>query len=121
MDWIKTRILLKKQEAQLRYDVLPDGDERKKLRALIEACEECLTETQQNKSHRSPRQTICAQCEDKNNPVIKQVDGFSFKCEIINGVTVEIFLHDDCASTWYDAFSAYSRITDDRKRYRAHA
>jgi hypothetical protein len=42
MDWIKTRILLKKLEAQLRYDVLPDGDEREQLRKLIEACEECL-------------------------------------------------------------------------------
>jgi hypothetical protein len=42
MDWIKSRIFLKKLEAQLRYDVLPDGDERKKLSALIEECEECL-------------------------------------------------------------------------------
>jgi hypothetical protein len=42
MDWIKFRILLKKLEAQLRYDVLPDGDERRKLSALIEECEECL-------------------------------------------------------------------------------
>jgi hypothetical protein len=42
MDWIKTRILLKKLEAQLRYDVLPDGDARQRLRALIEACDECL-------------------------------------------------------------------------------
>jgi hypothetical protein len=28
VDWIKTRILLKKLEAQLLYDVLPDGEER---------------------------------------------------------------------------------------------
>jgi hypothetical protein len=42
MDWIKFRILLKKLEAQLRYDVLPDGDERAKLSALIAECEECL-------------------------------------------------------------------------------
>ena len=42
VDWIKTRVLLKKLEAQLRYDVLPDGDEREKLREVIAACEECL-------------------------------------------------------------------------------
>ena len=44
MDWIKTRILIKKLEAQLRYDVLPDGDERDKLRDLIEGCDECLAD-----------------------------------------------------------------------------
>jgi hypothetical protein len=44
MDWIKTRILLKKLEAQLRCDVLPDGAEREKLRKLIEACEEYLAD-----------------------------------------------------------------------------
>jgi hypothetical protein len=48
MDWIKTRILLKKLEAQLRCDVLPDGDERKKLRKLIEACEHCLADWNQS-------------------------------------------------------------------------
>lgn len=42
MDWIKIRILLKKLEAQLRYDVLPDGDERNKLREYIAKCEDCL-------------------------------------------------------------------------------
>jgi hypothetical protein len=44
MDWIKTRILLKKLEAQLRSDVLPEGDEREKLRKLIEACQKCLAD-----------------------------------------------------------------------------
>jgi hypothetical protein len=78
------------------------------------------SETQQNKSH-SPRPTTCAQCEDKNSPVIEQVDGFSFHYEIVKGVTVEIFLHDDCASSWYDAFSAHSRITEDLKSYKANA
>jgi hypothetical protein len=42
VDWIKTRILLKKLEAQLLYDVLPDGEERQKLSALIRECDECL-------------------------------------------------------------------------------
>ena len=42
MDWIKIRILLKKLEAQLRYDVLPDGDEREELRKHIAECEEYL-------------------------------------------------------------------------------
>jgi hypothetical protein len=59
---------------------------------------------------RSVRPTICAQCEDKNSPVAEQVDGFSFHYEIIKGVTMEIFLHDDCACRWYDAFSALSPV-----------
>jgi len=42
MDWIKIRILLNKLEAQLRYDVLPDGDKREKLRKHIAECEEYL-------------------------------------------------------------------------------
>jgi hypothetical protein len=79
------------------------------------------SETQQDKSHRSPRPTTCAQCEDKNSPVIEQVDGFSLHYEIVKGVTVEIFLHDDCASRWYDAFSGHSRITEDLKSYKADA
>ena len=57
MDWIKTRILLKKLEAQLRYDTMPDGDERKKLGALIEECEECLAGwngASQKDDHNSP-------------------------------------------------------------------
>jgi hypothetical protein len=79
------------------------------------------SEMLQHKSHHSPRPTICAQCEDKNNPVTEQVDGFSFDYEIIKGITVEIFLHDDCASRWHDAFPAHSRITDALKSYKAHA
>jgi hypothetical protein len=65
------------------------------------------SETLQDISHHSPRPTICAQCEDKNSPVIERVDGFSFHYEIVKGVTMEIFLHDDCASRWYDAFGAF--------------
>jgi hypothetical protein len=38
--------------------------------------------------------------------VIEHVDGFSFQYEIIKGLAMEIFLHDDCACRWYDAFSA---------------
>jgi hypothetical protein len=75
----------------------------------------------QHKSHHSPRLTTCAQCEDKNSPVIEQVDGFSFQYEIVKGVTVEIFLHDDCACRWYDAFSAYSGMQEDLKSYKANA
>jgi hypothetical protein len=56
------------------------------------------------------RPTICAQCEDKNNAVIGQIDGFSFQCEIIKGVAMEIFLHDDCACRWYGAFPALSPV-----------
>ena len=44
MDWTKLRILLKKLEAQLRYDVLPDGDERDKLGELIKECDDCLAD-----------------------------------------------------------------------------
>jgi hypothetical protein len=69
----------------------------------------------------SVRPTICAQCEDKNNPVIEQVDGFSFQYEIINGVAIEIFLHDDCACRWYDAFSALSPAIKEIRRSAAQA
>jgi len=78
------------------------------------------TESEQE-SPRPSCPTICAQCEDRNNPVIEQVDGFSFQYEIVKGVTMEIFLHDDCASRWYDAFSAHSRMQEDLKSYKAHA
>ena len=78
------------------------------------------SETLQDKSH-SPRPTTCAQCEDKNSPVIEQVDGFSFRYEIVKGVTVEIFLHDDCAYKWYDAFSARLESVDEEKVYKAQA
>ena len=57
MDWINTRILLKKLEAQLHCDVLPDGHERKKLNARIEECEECLAgrnASSQKDGHKSP-------------------------------------------------------------------
>ena len=58
MDWINTRILLKKLEAQLHCDVLPDGHERKKLNARIEECEEWLKRagnaSSQKDGHKSP-------------------------------------------------------------------
>jgi hypothetical protein len=69
----------------------------------------------------SVRPTICAQCEDKNNPVIEQVDGFSFRYEIIKGLAMEIFLHDDCACRWYDAFSALSPVLKELRKSAAQA
>jgi hypothetical protein len=69
----------------------------------------------------SARPTICAQCEDKNNPVIEQVDGFSFQYEIIKGLAMEIFLHDDCACRWYDAFSALSPVLKEISKSAAQA
>ena len=72
-----------------------------------------VTYMEQDKPHQSVRPTICAQCEDKNNPVAEQVDGFSFDYEIIKGVTAEMFLHDDCACRWYDAFSAHAPMMEE--------
>jgi hypothetical protein len=80
-----------------------------------------VTQTDQDKSHYSPRQTICAQCEDKNNPVTEEIDGFSFHYEIIQGVTMEIFLHDDCACRWYDAFSANAPMMEEIRKSAAQA
>jgi hypothetical protein len=80
-----------------------------------------VTQTDQDKSHHSLRQTICAQCEDKNSPVIEDVDGFSFHYEIIKGVTMEIFLHDDCACRWYDAFSAHAPMMEEIRKSAAQA
>jgi hypothetical protein len=78
------------------------------------------SESEQESPH-APSPTICAQCEDRNNPVIERVDGFSFQYEIVKGVTMEIFLHDDCASRWYDVFSAHSRMQENLKSYKANA
>ena len=36
---VKVRILISKLEAQLRFDVLPDGDERETMREKIQMCE----------------------------------------------------------------------------------
>jgi hypothetical protein len=36
---VKTRILISKLEAQLRFDVLPDGDERETMREKIQMCD----------------------------------------------------------------------------------
>ena len=80
-----------------------------------------VTQTEQDKSHRRPRQTICTQCEDKNSPVFEDVDGFSFHYEIIKGVTIEIFLHDDCACKWYDAFSAHAPMMEEIRKSAAQA
>lgn len=69
----------------------------------------------------SVRPTTCAQCEDKNSPVIDEVDGFSFQYEIIKGVRMEIFLHDDCACRWYDAFSAHAPVMEEIRKSAAQA
>jgi hypothetical protein len=69
----------------------------------------------------SMRPTICAQCEDKNSPVTEEVDGFSFQFEIIKGVTMEIFLHDDCACRWYDAFAAHAPVMEEIRKSAAQA
>ena len=81
----------------------------------------CMVETEVTPVTQSVRPTICAQCEDKNNPVTEQVDGFSFHYEIIKGVTMEIFLHDDCACRWYDAFSAHSPVMEETRKSAAQA
>lgn len=36
---VQTRVLLSKMEAQLRYEVLPEGAERQTIREKIEMCE----------------------------------------------------------------------------------
>jgi hypothetical protein len=81
----------------------------------------CMLEPEVTPVTQSVRPTICAQCEDKNNPVTEQVDGFSFHYEIIKGVTMEIFLHDDCACRWYDAFSAHSPVMEETTKSAAQA
>jgi hypothetical protein len=40
----------------------------------------------------SVRPTICAQCADKSSPEAEQVDGFSFRYEIIKGVTMVVHI-----------------------------
>jgi hypothetical protein len=88
---------------------------------MVESEVTSVTYLEQDKPHQSVRPTICAQCEDKNNPVTEQVDGFSFHYEIIKGVTMEIFLHDDCACRWYDAFSAHAPMMEEIRKSAAQA
>jgi hypothetical protein len=76
----------------------------------------CMVELEATPVTQSVRPTICAQCEDKNHPVTEQVDGFSFRYEIIKGLEMEIFLHDHCACRWYDAFSALSLVIKDLRK-----
>ena len=56
----------------------------------------------------SVRRTICAECEDKNRPVT-ELNGFSFRYEVVKDVQIEFFLHDKCSSKWYDAFARILR------------
>ena len=81
----------------------------------------CMVGSEVTSVTQSVRPTICAQCEDKNSPVIDQVDGFSFQFEIIKGVTMEIFLHDDCACRWYDAFAAHAPVMEEIRKSAAQA
>jgi hypothetical protein len=81
----------------------------------------CMVEPEVTTVTQTARPTICAQCQDDNRPVTEQVDGFSFHYEIIKGVVMEIFLHDDCACRWYDAFSALSPVIKEIRRGAAQA
>jgi hypothetical protein len=81
----------------------------------------CMVEPEVTPVTQSVRPTICAQCEDKNHPVTEQVDGFSLHFEIIKSVMIEIFLHDDCACRWYDAFAAHAPVMEETRKSAAQA
>jgi hypothetical protein len=49
------------------------------------------------------RQTLCAHCEDRNNPVTPE-NGFNFRYRVTQADEIEMLLHDECAEKWASGF-----------------
>jgi hypothetical protein len=47
---------------------------------------------------------VCAHCENERNPV-KKNNGFIFEFQIVDGVLMEICLHEGCMNLWCQAFN----------------
>jgi hypothetical protein len=47
---------------------------------------------------------VCAHCENGRDPVTKN-NGFNFTHQMVDGVIVEVYLHDGCVNPWCQAFN----------------
>jgi len=54
---------------------------------------------------------VCAHCENGRDPV-KKNNGFVFEFQIVDGVLMEICLHDGCVEPWCRAFGILSPLRD---------
>jgi hypothetical protein len=54
---------------------------------------------------------VCAHCENGRNTV-KKNNGFIFEFQIVDGVLMEICLHDGCVEPWCRAFGVLSPLRD---------
>ena len=47
---------------------------------------------------------VCAHCENGRDPVTTN-NGFSFEYQLVDGVIMEVYLHDGCVNPWCLAFN----------------